>query len=91
MSDLYWLTDEQMARLELLFPQEYPRTRKQSAGLFSRRMVKPGVDGRRTLSWIIFVNRKACAGKTPRQPMGRTRHSTVAGSDGARQAPLHTA
>lgn len=43
MSDLYWLTDEQMARLELLFPQEYPRTRKQSAGLFSRRMVKPRV------------------------------------------------
>ncbi|MFT3967423.1 MAG: transposase [Sphingobium sp.] len=43
MSDLYWLTDEQMARLE-----PYPR----SYG-------KPRVDDRRVLSGIIFVNRNA--------------------------------
>jgi transposase len=42
MSNLYGLTDEQMARLEPYFPK--------SQG-------KPGVDGRRVLSGIIFVNR----------------------------------
>jgi transposase len=42
MSDLYWLTDEQMARLAALFSQE-PR--------------QPRVDDRRVLSGIIFVNR----------------------------------
>jgi Putative transposase of IS4/5 family (DUF4096) len=42
MSDLYWLTDEQMARLEPLFPKSHGR---------------PRVDDRRVLSGIIFVNR----------------------------------
>jgi transposase len=42
MSDLYWLTNEQMARLEPYFPK--------SRG-------KPRVDDRRVLSGIIFVNR----------------------------------
>ena len=42
MSGLYWLTDEQMARLELYFPK--------SRG-------KPRVDDCRVLSGIIFVNR----------------------------------
>ncbi len=42
MSDLYWLTDEQMARLHPYFPRSHGR---------------PRVDDRRVLSGIIFVNR----------------------------------
>ena len=42
MSDLFWLTDEQMARLQPYFPKSYGRKR---------------VDDRRVLSGIIFVNR----------------------------------
>jgi transposase len=42
MSDLYWLTDEQMARLKPFFPL--------SRGV-------PRVDDRRVLSGIIFINR----------------------------------
>jgi transposase len=42
MSDLYWLTGEQMARLQPYFPKSHGR---------------PRVDDRRVLSGIIFVNR----------------------------------
>ncbi len=42
MSDLYWLTDEQMSRLQPFFPRSHG---------------KPRVDDRRVLSGIIFVNR----------------------------------
>ncbi len=42
MSHLYWLTDEQMARLEPYSPRSHG---------------KPRVDDRRVLSGIIFVNR----------------------------------
>jgi len=42
MSDLYWLTDEQMERLRPFFLKSYGR---------------PRVDDRRVLSGIIFVNR----------------------------------
>jgi len=42
MSDLYWLTDEQMARLKPFFPLSH--------GV-------PRVDDRRVLSGIIFINR----------------------------------
>jgi transposase len=42
MSDLYWLTDEQMARLQPFFPKSHG---------------KPRVDDRRVLSGIVFVNR----------------------------------
>ena len=42
MSDLYWLTDEQMARLEPYFPKSHG---------------KPRVEDRRGLSGMIFVNR----------------------------------
>jgi len=42
MSDLYWLTDGQMARLEPYFPKGHG---------------KPRVDDRRVLSGIVFVNR----------------------------------
>ena len=42
MSDLYWLTDEQMVRLRPYFPKSHG---------------KPRVDDRRVLSGIVFVNR----------------------------------
>lgn len=42
MSDLYWLMDEQMARLQPYFPKSHWR---------------PRVDDWRALSGIIFVNR----------------------------------
>lgn len=40
MSGLYWLTDEQMARLQPFFPM---------------RQGKPKVDDRRVLSGIVFL------------------------------------
>ncbi|ASM74430.1 transposase (plasmid) [Pseudosulfitobacter pseudonitzschiae] len=42
MSDLFWLTDAQMARLKSFFPRSHG---------------KPPVDDRRVLSGIIFINR----------------------------------
>jgi transposase len=42
MSDLFWLTDAQMARLARFFPKSHG---------------KPRVDDRRVLSGIIFINR----------------------------------
>ena len=42
MSDLYWLTEGQMAQLEPYFPKSHG---------------KPRVDDRRVLSGIVFVNR----------------------------------
>ena len=42
MSDFFWLTDEQMARLQPFFPRSHGR---------------PRVDDRRVLSGIIFINR----------------------------------
>ena len=42
MSNLYWLMDEQMARLWPFFPKSHG---------------KPRVDDRRVLSGIIFINR----------------------------------
>lgn len=42
MSDLFWLTDEQMARLQPYFPKSHGRER---------------VDDRRVSSGFIFVNR----------------------------------
>ena len=42
MSDLFWLTDAQMARLAPYFPKSHG---------------KPRVDDRRVLSGIIFINR----------------------------------
>ena len=53
MSDLYWLTDEQMARLQPFFPKSHGR---------------PRVDDRRVLSGIIFVNRNGLRGRdAPRE------------------------
>jgi transposase len=42
MSDLYWLSDVQMAKLEPFFPKSHG---------------KPRVDDKRVLSGIIFINR----------------------------------
>ena len=42
MSDLFWLAEAQMARLEPYFPKSHG---------------KPRVDDRRVLSGIIFINR----------------------------------
>ena len=42
MSGLYWLTDEQMAKLAPFFPKSHG---------------KPRVDDKRVLSGIIFINR----------------------------------
>jgi len=42
MSDLFWLTETQMARLRPFFPKSHG---------------KPRVDDRRVLSGIIFINR----------------------------------
>ena len=42
MSDLYWLSDDQLAKLEPFFPKSHG---------------KPRVDDRRVLSGIIFINR----------------------------------
>ena len=42
MSDLFWLTDQQMERLRPIFPRSHG---------------KPRVDDRRVLSGIVFVNR----------------------------------
>ena len=42
MSDLFWLTDEQMERLSPFFPKSHG---------------EPRIDDRRVLSGIVFVNR----------------------------------
>ena len=42
MSDLFWLSDKQMARLKPFFPKSHG---------------KPSVDDRRVLSGLIFINR----------------------------------
>jgi transposase len=42
MSDLYWLNDEQMAKLKRFFPKSHG---------------KPRVDDKRVMSGIIFINR----------------------------------
>jgi transposase len=47
MSNLFWLTEEQMARLRSYFPKSHGRQR---------------VDDRRVLSGIIFVNRNGLRG-----------------------------
>ncbi len=53
MSDLYWLTDEQMARLSPYFPKSRSQSR---------------VDDRQVLSGIILVNRNGLRWRdTPRE------------------------
>jgi transposase len=53
MSNLFWLTDAQMARLEPFFPKRHGR---------------PRVDDRRVLSGIIFISRNGlCWCDAPRE------------------------
>jgi transposase len=56
MSDLYWLTDEQMARFQPYFPKSHGRER---------------VDDRRVLSGIIFVNRNGFGSACKKGPRSR--------------------
>ncbi len=79
MSDLYWLTHEQMARLEPYFPKSHGR---------------PRVDDRRVLSGIIFVNRNGLRWRDAPKDYGPHKpvlslskgHSTIVGSAGVRWA-----
>jgi len=68
MSDLFWLTDDQMERLRPFFPKSHG---------------KPRVDDRRVLSGIVFVNRNGCAGEMRPAPMVLSRRCTTGGSAGA--------
>jgi len=58
MSDLYWLTNKQMAKLAPFFPTSHG---------------KPRVDDRRVLSGIIFINRNGlrCATMSHVAPLVR--------------------
>ena len=71
MSDLYWLSDEQMVRLQPYFPKSHG---------------KPRVDDRRVLSGIVSSTAMGCGGAMRRRITGRTRRSTTDGSGGARKA-----
>lgn len=66
MSDLFWLTDEQMARLRPFFPKSHGR---------------PWVDERRVVSGIIFVNRNGLRWRDAPQDNGPSKtRLTIAGS-----------
>ena len=69
MSDLYWMTDEQTARLEPFFPKSHGR---------------PRVDDRRVLSGIILVNRNGLGGGMRPGSMARPRRFVTVGSAGVK-------
>jgi transposase len=79
MSDLYWLADEQMARLQPYFPKSHG---------------KPRIDERRVLSGIVFVSRNglrwcdAPKDYGPHKPVLRLSKGrcTTGGSAGERRA-----
>ena len=71
MSDLYWLTDEQVAKLSPFFPKSHG---------------KPRVDDKRVLSGIIFFNRNGLRWRDAPRNTGHTRRCTAGGSVGARKA-----
>ena len=71
MSDLYWLTDEQMARAQPYFPKSHGR---------------PRVDDRRVLSDIVFVNRNGLSWCDAPKDHGPHKRFTTGGSDGERRA-----
>ena len=71
MSDLFWLTEAQMARLEPFFPKPHG---------------KPRVDDRRVLSGIIFINRNGLRWRDAPKEYGLTRRSITAGSVGVKGA-----
>ncbi len=69
MSDLFWLTDEQIERLRPFFPKSHG---------------KPRVDDRRVLSGIVFVNRNGLRWRDAPATTARTRRCTIDGNVGAR-------
>lgn len=73
MSNLFWLTEEQMARLQPYFPKSHGRQR---------------VDDRRVLSGIIFVNRNGLRWCDAPRNMVRRRPCITAGNAGATRASL---
>lgn len=74
MSDLFWLSNAQMARLEPYFPKSHG---------------KPRVDDRRVLSGIISSIAMVCDGEMRLRSMAPTRRSITAGSVGAIKASSH--
>jgi len=68
-SDLIWLSEAQMRRIE---PYFFPL----SHGV-------PWVDDRRIISGIIYASGTVCAGATPLPSTGRQRRSTIVSSAGA--------
>lgn len=73
MSNLFWLADAQMARLEGFFPTSHG---------------KPRGDHRRVLRGIIFVNRNGLRWRDAPKKMARPRPFTTAGSDGATEVSM---
>ena len=71
MSDLYWLTDDQMTRLQPYFPKSHGKAR---------------VDDRRVLSGIIFVNRNGLRWRDAPKDYGPHKTLYTAGNGGARGA-----
>lgn len=73
MSNLFWLTDAQMGRLQPFFPKSHG---------------KPRVDNRRVLSGIIFLNRNGLRWRERQRRMARRKPSTIGGSGGATRGSL---
>ena len=71
MSDLFWLTDELMTRLQPYFPKSHGR---------------PRVDDRCVLSGIIFVNRNGLRWRDAPKDYGPHKTHTTAGNGGATKA-----
>ena len=71
MSDLFWLTDEQIERLRPFFPKSHGR---------------PRVDDRRVLSGIVFVNRNGVRWRDAPSDYGLQKRCTINESAGASEA-----
>ena len=71
MSNVFWLTDAQMARLEPFYPKSHG---------------KPRVDDRRVYGALYSSIAIAYGSAMRRRSMARPRHSTTVGSDGATRA-----
>ena len=71
MSDLFWLSDAQMARLEPYFPKPHG---------------KPRVDDRRVLSGIIFINRNGLRWRDAPAEYGPHKTLYTVGSGGVTKA-----
>jgi len=71
MSDLFWLTDEQIERRRPFFLRSHGR---------------PRVDDRRVLSGIVLVNRNGGAGEMHPATTARTRRCIIVGNAGPGQA-----